>query len=133
MELVTGTGRPVRDTASGPPFVGCSGREIRKRCCMGSLLRWALVVALATFALTPARGDRVDSYVRAQMQKGHIPGVSVAVVRGGRMVLARGYGLANVECAAPATRDTVYELLSVTKQFTATAILMLAQEGRLSL
>src|SRR5262249_15019911 len=100
---------------------------------MRPLLRWALVLAVASSSLTAARGDRVDAYVRAQMQKGHIPGLSVAVVRGGRVVLARGYGLANVECAAPATRDTVYELLSVTKQFTATAILMLAEEGRLSL
>jgi CubicO group peptidase (beta-lactamase class C family) len=75
----------------------------------------------------------VDDYVKAQMQKGHIPGLSVAVVREGKVVLARGYGLANVECAAPATRDTVYELLSVTKQFTAAAVLMLAEEGKLSL
>lgn len=67
------------------------------------------------------------------MQKGHIPGLSVAVVREGKVVLARGYGLANVECAAPATRDSVYELLSVTKQFTAAAIRMLAEEGKLSL
>src|SRR6266571_1829312 len=89
------------------------------------------LLVLCGCTLTSAHADRVDDYVKAQMQKGHIPGVSVAVVREGRVTLARGYGLANVECSAPATRDTVYELLSVTKQFTAAAILMLAEEGKL--
>ncbi len=44
------------------------------------------------------------------MQKHHIPGVSVAVVQGGRVVLAKGYGLANVELSVPATEKTVYQL-----------------------
>src|SRR5215471_3021049 len=57
--------------------------------------------------------DRVDAYVKAQMEKWHIPGVSLGVVREGKVVLAKGYGLANVELSFPATEHTVYELLSV--------------------
>jgi D-alanyl-D-alanine carboxypeptidase len=95
--------------------------------------RVVLALALSLHALAPASADRVDDYVRAEMRKEHVPGVSVAVVRGDKVVVARGYGLANVELAAPATKETVYELLSITKQFTAAAILMLVQEGKLSL
>jgi D-alanyl-D-alanine carboxypeptidase len=75
----------------------------------------------------------VDAYVQQVMQKRHIPGVSVAVVKDGKVVLAKGYGLANVELNVPATESTVYQLASVTKTFTATAIMMLVKDGKLSL
>ena len=75
----------------------------------------------------------VDDYVERVMTKRHVPGVSLAVVKDGRVVLAKGYGLANVELVVPATADTVYQLASVTKTFTATAILMLEKDGKLSL
>jgi hypothetical protein len=80
-----------------------------------------------------ARTDKVDRFIRGQMVSRHVPGMSVAVVRNGQIILARGYGLANVELAVPATPDTVYELASVTKQFTATAVMMLVAEGRIGL
>src|ERR1044072_1238495 len=63
----------------------------------------------------------------------HIPGLAIAVVKDGKTLLAKGYGLANVELASPATENTVYQLASVTKQFTATAIMMLVEEGKLAL
>jgi D-alanyl-D-alanine carboxypeptidase len=75
----------------------------------------------------------VDAYLRAERAVRHIPGVSVAVVRKGKIVLAKGYGLANVELAVPATESSVYQMASVTKQFTATAIMMLVEEGNLTL
>ena len=77
--------------------------------------------------------EGVDAIVQRLMAKRHIPGVSVAVVKDGKVVLAKGYGLASVELGVPATADTVYQLASVTKTFTATAIMMLAREGKLSL
>lgn len=100
---------------------------------MTRIARPVSVVFLFLFALADARADRVDDYVRTQMRRWQIPGTSVAVIRGGRIVLARGYGLANVEHSVPATKETVYELQSVTKQFTATAILMLEEAGKVSL
>jgi CubicO group peptidase (beta-lactamase class C family) len=75
----------------------------------------------------------VDTYVTAQMRQDHIPGLSLAVVRDGRVVLARGYGFANVEARLPATPDTVYEVMSLTKQFVAAAILRLVEAHRLTL
>jgi CubicO group peptidase (beta-lactamase class C family) len=80
-----------------------------------------------------ARADEVDDYIRSEMRDQHIPGLSVAIVRSGRVVKAQGYGLASVELNAPATADTVYPLASITKPFTAAAVLLLAQEGKLGL
>jgi CubicO group peptidase (beta-lactamase class C family) len=61
------------------------------------------------------------------------PGGVVAVVRGGKLVFARGYGMANLEHGIPNTPETVYHMASVSKQFTAFAILLLAEQGKLSL
>ncbi len=91
-------------------------------------------VTLLLFCLhAAARADTIDDFVTAQMQKRHIPGVSLAVIKDGKVVKMRGYGLASVELGAPATENTVYEIASVTKSFTATAIMMLAEDGKLGL
>ncbi len=97
-----------------------------------------LAVALAVFSLVlavsrPARADQVDDFVKAELQRQKIPGVSIAVVRNGEVVKAQGYGLANVELNAAATADTVYQSGSVGKQFTATLVMMLVEEGKMSL
>lgn len=76
---------------------------------------------------------RIDTLITRQMRARHIPGLSLAVVRDGRVVYAKGYGEANIEWHAPATPETVYLLASVTKQFTATAIMMLVGEGKVRL
>ena len=75
----------------------------------------------------------LDQFVTREMAARHIPGLSIAVVQNGRLVMAQGYGTANVELASPATPKTVYCLASLSKQFTAAAILLLAQDGKLSL
>lgn len=71
--------------------------------------------------------------MKQEMAKHRVPGLSLAVIQDGRVLSARGYGLANIELAVPAERDTVYEVASLTKPITATAIMMLVEEGRLSL
>ena len=96
-------------------------------------------VAVALFGLIPtmvsssARADQVDDYVRAEMQRQKIPGLSIAVVRNGEVVKAQGYGLANVELNVAATPDTIYQSGSIGKQFTATLVMMLVEEGKMSL
>lgn len=77
--------------------------------------------------------DGVDDYIESHMRARHIPGVSLAIIRDGKIVKSRGYGVANLELAAPATTTTVYEIGSNTKQFTAAAIMMLVEEGRIKL
>ncbi len=77
--------------------------------------------------------DAVDAAVQKSMQSRQVPGVSVAVVKDGKVVLAKGYGFSDVEKSIKATEHTVYQLASVTKPFTAMAVLMLAEDGKLSL
>jgi len=67
----------------------------------------------------------IDNYVRSEMLAQHIPGLSLAVMENGKIDLAKGYGLANVELQVPVTPETVFESGSVGKQFTAIAVRML--------
>src|SRR2546428_6501283 len=82
---------------------------------------------------TPTPLDSIDRYIRTEVPRYRIPALSVAVLRGDSVVLARGYGYANVEHHVSATDSTVYQSGSVGKQFTAAAIVMLSEQGRLSL
>lgn len=88
----------------------------------------------ATAAALPAEvAARLDSIARAAVSNGVTPGLSVAVAQGDRILFARGYGLADVERGDSVREETVFRSGSVTKQFTAAAILRLAEQGRLSL
>jgi CubicO group peptidase (beta-lactamase class C family) len=75
----------------------------------------------------------VDALAAEALARGPIAGLSIAVFAQGSPVLAKGYGFADVEAGIPATPDTSYPIASVTKHFTAAAILRLADQGRLSL
>ena len=92
----------------------------------------SLLVVLPATGQTPG-GDAVDSYVASEMQRQHIPGVSLLVSRDGNVVLAKGYGLANVELQVPVKPETVFQSGSVGKQFTASAVMMLVEEGKIKL
>ena len=89
----------------------------------------------AAFLLTGlvANGDPVDDYLKGEMAKENVPGVSLAVVKEGKTLKVQGYGFANVELGVPVTSETRFEIGSVTKQFTASLIMLLAEEGKLSL
>jgi len=93
------------------------------------------VVALliAFYAAISAKADNVDDYILVRMRQLHIPGLSLAIARDGRVAKAQGYGFANLELRAHATKETVYEIGSNTKQFTAAAIMMLVEEGKVHL
>ena len=80
-----------------------------------------------------ARADAIDDYVQAQLQKQHVPGLALGVVQNGKFVKEKGYGLADIERNVPVTTDTVFEIGSITKQFTATAIMMLVDQGKIGL
>ncbi len=94
------------------------------------------LVASPSHAATPPSNDELARYADALLAKNYpssAPGASAIVIKGGQTVLRKGYGLANVELGVPNTPESVFELGSVTKQFTAVAILMLAEQGKLSL
>ena len=98
------------------------------------------VLALVLFAATPAaaqdaddaRARRVDSlFARYDSAAG--PGLAVAVVRDGKVLLRRGYGLADIEHGVRITPATVFDVASVSKQFGGMAVAMLATEGKIRL
>jgi CubicO group peptidase (beta-lactamase class C family) len=84
-------------------------------------------------AQSSATTAAVSEYVKAEMQRQHIPGLSLLVARGGKVVRAVGFGLANVELQVPVKPETVFQSGSVGKQFTATAVMMLVEEGKIGL
>ena len=92
-------------------------------------------IVLAAFAAAPrpSAADAVDDFVRAHMERHHIPGLSVAICRDGQLVKAQGYGLANVELDVEAKPETIFQSGSVGKQFTAMAVMLLVEEGKLGL
>ncbi len=89
----------------------------------------ARVKAQELGAATAARVDSVFSRFTAPGS----PGCALGVMRGGRLVYAKGYGLASIEMNRPITPSTVFDIGSVSKQFTALAVVLLAQDGKLSL
>jgi CubicO group peptidase (beta-lactamase class C family) len=96
---------------------------------VAAFLFWACGVQGQSAASTAA----VTDYVKAEMARQHIPGLSLLVVKDGKIVRAEGFGLANVELQVPVKPDTVFQSGSVGKQFTATAVMMLVEEGKAGL
>lgn len=90
-------------------------------------------LALILTATVTVRADKVDDFVKAEMQKQRISGLSLAVVKEGKIIKAEGYGVANVEHDVPAKPETVYQIGSVSKQLIAAGIMLLMQEGKIDL
>jgi len=98
-------------------------------------LGMAAILAASPLGAAPRQdeADQVDRYLGSQIERLRIPGMAVAVVRGGRIVLLRHYGKASVEFNVPVTDETVFSINSVTKAFTGVAALRLVERGRLDL
>src|SRR6185503_16097419 len=91
------------------------------------------LLASTSFAEDRAISVKIDRVIDEQMVANKIPGVSLAVLRKGKIVLLKSYGLANVEHQVPVKPETIFQSGSMGKQFTATGIMILAQENKLSL
>ena len=79
------------------------------------------------------QSQSVDDYLAQEMKAQHIPGLALGVYRNGEIVKAQGYGLANVELNVPVKPETIFQSGSVGKQFAATAVMMLVEEGKVGL
>ena len=97
--------------------------------------------ALSSFVCLPlavgpacaAEPDRFDARVEAERATQRIPGVGIAIVRGGEVVKLQGYGLANVEHQVPVKPETIFQSGSLGKQFTAAAVMLQVEDGTLAL
>jgi D-alanyl-D-alanine carboxypeptidase len=113
--------------------------------CWRSVFATVLIVGLAAvavapaaradseLALTPAVTDRIDRMAKDEVHAGRTPGIAIGIVEDGRVVYARGFGFATLAKHVPMTPDTEFYTGGLTMQFTAAAILLLAQDGKLSL
>ena len=110
------------DTATG----------LRRALLVGALIA-AAPAAFAQETLSASQRAKIDDAVTSVLAGTGAPGSSIAVVWGGRIVYEHGYGSARLAPPTPATTAMRYSIGSVSKQFTATAVLLLAEEGRLSL
>jgi len=95
--------------------------------------RSAFVAVLASIAVVSATAADPEVDKIFAKYTSSTPGCAVGVATGGKPVLAKGYGLADLEHDVPITPDSIFEAGSVSKQFTAAAVLMLAREGKLSI
>lgn len=105
-----------------------------QRCIAGAAVSAFLAVAVQ--AAAPAGKNlaaSIDKAAAAAIAAGESPGLQVAVFKDGRPLLVKSYGSANLEQHVPVSNDSVFRVGSVTKQFTAVALLLLAEEGKLSL
>jgi len=102
--------------------------------------RWGVVyLACAGLAALPAAAQEVhpdppaelDAFVAEVMEAFDVPGLALAIVRDGRIVVARGYGVRHIERPDPIDAHTRFGIASNTKAFTATALALLVEEDRL--
>jgi CubicO group peptidase (beta-lactamase class C family) len=119
------------DLCSGKGFSGAAGlRKVGLRPSIG----WLAAALLACAGCAPGVHDasaQIEPLLRSY--QGAVPGAGVLVVRDGVPVFRRAFGFADLEARTPATPATNYRLASMTKQFTAASILLLAEDGRLTL
>jgi len=87
----------------------------------------------STRHLTPIVEAKIDAAAKQDVDSGRVAGAAVAVLRNGKLVFAKGYGRANLELAAPVNARTVFRIGSLTKQFTAAGVLLLAEQGKLNI
>ena len=93
-------------------------------------------LACCIFALAasrPALADSVDDYIKSEMSKQQIPGLSLAVLWKGKPIKVKSYGVADLDSKTPVTLETAYDVGSVAKPFTAAAVLMLVERGKIRL
>ena len=91
------------------------------------------ITALCTGASGTASDTiaKIDQLVSSEMARQGIPGMALAAVKNGEIVVAKGYGFANLNARVPATRQSIFQAGSIGKQFTAAAILLLEEHGKL--
>src|SRR5262249_35686625 len=86
-----------------------------------------------TNSLPPEVSKKIDEAAGKMLSESGVPSASVAVVKNGKLAYAKAYGLADIASHRPATTSMIYSIGSVSKQFTAASILLLAEQGKLSL
>lgn len=107
-------------------------RAVSSAVCVMSIAL-TLSAAQTVRAQSSSTTTAVTDYVKAEMQRQHIPGLSLLVIKNDKIIRAEGFGFANVELQVPVKSESVFQSGSVGKQFTATVVMMLVEEGKIGL
>jgi CubicO group peptidase (beta-lactamase class C family) len=109
--------------------------EATRRGLIGLAVGLAGVAAVGRAAAVPTSGDwsALDALLAKSVSSGGTPGIAFAVHKKGEVIYAKGFGYANLETETKTTPENIFRIGSITKQFTASAILLLAEEGKLSI
>lgn len=108
-------------------------RAFRSRTILRPCLVLALVLAVARPARSQSFAAGVDSIAAKVLSSGKVAGMTIAVVRGTDTLVLKGYGQSDLEHGRETPRDAIYQVGSITKQFTAAAVLQLKEQGKLGL
>lgn len=98
-----------------------------------SWIKGLLAAMLLAAAPGSLRADPIDDYVTAEMERQNVPGLAIAIMRNGHVVRAQGYGTADLEHAVPVHADTLFKTGAVGMQFTAVAVMLLVEDGKVRL
>ena len=98
----------------------------------GGLLFVAAICTAASATVSDTIA-KIDQFISAEMSRQTIPGMALAAVKNGETVVAKGYGFANLDSQVAVTRRSIFQAGSIGKQFTAAAILLLQEHGKLRL
>jgi CubicO group peptidase (beta-lactamase class C family) len=77
--------------------------------------------------------DSLDTYIKREMQRWQLPGIAVAIVKDGKVIFMKGYGVSDINKKTPVTENTVFQIASCSKAFTGTSIALLEYYGKLKL
>ena len=120
-------------SASGIFTAGPEWGQATVTAALGQLSASAPVVIRDAAGRDPSAFAMFDRKVLAFMRAGNVPGASLAVIKDGRLVYIKGYGVADIASRKAATTDSLFRIASISKSLTGTATLRLVQDGKLSL
>ncbi len=92
------------------------------------------ILVFASFVFTQVSPEAsVDEFVKREMERQKVPGISLAVIKDGKPLIVKGYGYANLEHQVPVKPETIFQSGSIGKQFTAFAVMLMVEEGKIGL
>jgi CubicO group peptidase (beta-lactamase class C family) len=98
---------------------------------------FTLITICLSFQLSFAQGnfikDSLDSYIKREMTRWNLPGLAIAIIKDGKVIVLKGYGYADVTKKTPVTENTEFQIASCSKAFTGTSVALLEQYGKLKL
>ncbi len=126
----------------GAGVIGCANRFLKGRDMKNRWVRTSLAIvcllgfaaaaqAQSTDAGESAQWQALDSWIQAGMQKWKVPGLAVGIVQNGQAVYVKGFGVRDITTGQPVTANTLFDIGSCTKAFTATAAGILVDEGKM--